>query len=61
MLTLQMYRAGGSMLSVFFLLSCLFGVYTSGEGVFGNTNAGRLPHSKEQGRENHELSSLDAK
>lgn len=36
------------MLLVFFLLSCLFGVYTSGEGVSGNTNAGRLPHSREE-------------
>lgn len=36
------------MLFVLFLLSCLFGVYTLGEGVSGNTNAGRLPRSKEE-------------
>jgi hypothetical protein len=32
---------------VFFLLSCLYGVYTSGKGVSGSAKVGRLPLPKE--------------
>jgi hypothetical protein len=44
---------------VFFLLSCLFGVYTSGKGVSGNAKVGRLPLLKEEEEGIYELSSLE--
>jgi hypothetical protein len=48
-----------SMSLVFFLLSCLFGVYTSGKGVSGNAKVGRLPLLKEEEEGIYELSSLE--